>query len=121
MPFSRANSEASSRSCPSAGREAGLCLERPLETRNHPDVGLVLQFRAQLHAPMLVKERLPPMARAQLGDQHGDSLSRSFLVHDLQIRQQGLDERTIWRFQYCQLSALTPPRPPLLNVLRAVG
>jgi hypothetical protein len=46
MSFSRANSEASSRSWPSAGREAGLFLERPLETRDHPDVGSICVLRS---------------------------------------------------------------------------
>ena len=72
----RAKAAVNSSASPRTARDgARLRFERPLETCNHPDASLALQHRAQLHAPMLVKEGLPPMARAQLGDQYGHNLS----------------------------------------------
>src|SRR5437016_7142892 len=60
---------------------SSLLFGRPFKVRNHSNVWLVLQCRAELPAPMLVKNRLPPMMRAQLRDQNRDDLLRSFLVH----------------------------------------
>src|SRR5213594_2964358 len=98
-----------------------LLLEWPLKTCDHSDVWLVLQCRAQLRAPMLMKECLPPMVRSQLRDQNSDDLLRSFLVQCLQMRQHGLDEGPVRRFQYGQRSALAPPLPLPLNGFRAGG
>ena len=39
---------------------SSLLFERPFKVRNHSNVWLVLQRRAELPAPMLVENRLPP-------------------------------------------------------------